>query len=249
MEKYKANSFDKNYAKAWSANEGGFSTQVATNLIKMREKGKMKFTSHLDILCGTGEGIRIMEKNGVKVAATEIAQSMLDVAKENVPSATLALTPNIQDFKMKGKFDLITCNHDCVNLMEKFIDWKKFFANAYAHLNKGGYLVFDFYTKKKLQDWVEVKHEESSNMNYIKDIKPGIDNKCIMKEIYFIKGENNTYKKTFDILVESYFETEDILKAVKEAKFKEVYATDIEFNELSKPELEHRNRIHVIAVK
>ena len=47
----------------------------------------------------------------------------------------------------------------------------------------------------------------------------------------------------------NYGGREEILKAVKGAKFKEIYATDIEFNELSKPELEHRNRIHVIAVK
>lgn len=249
MENYKANSFDTDYAKAWSINEGGFSSQVATNLVKMQQKGKMKFSSCLDILCGTGEYLNIMAKNGIKVAGTEIAPSMREVAQKAVPSADIYLTPNIQDFKVKGKFDLITCNHDCVNFMEKFSDWEKFFSNAYASLNKGGYLVFDFYTKKKLQDWVEIRHEETSNMDYIKDIKPGIDNKCIMKEIYYIRENGDTYTKTFDILVESYFENEEIFKAVKNAKFKEIYATDIEFNELSKPELEHRNRIHVIAVK
>ena len=70
-----------------------------------------------------------------------------------------------------------------------------------------------------------------------------------MKEIYFIKEENGLYKKTFDILVESYFENQEILQALKKAKFKEIYATDIEFNELSLPEMENRNRIHIIAVK
>ena len=142
MEKYKANSFDKNYAKAWSQNEGGFSSQVANNLIKLREKGKLKFSSCLDVLCGTGEFVRIMAKNGIKAEATEIAQSMIDVASEAVPTAKFYLTPNIQDFKTKSKYDLISCNHDCVNLMEKFADWTKFFQNAYTHLNKGGALVF-----------------------------------------------------------------------------------------------------------
>ena len=249
MEQYKANSFDTNYAKAWSQNEGGFSSQVANNLVKMRAKGKMKFNSCLDILCGTGEFLNIMNANNVKVEGTEIAQSMIAVASEQLPTAKFHLTPNIQDFKTKSKYDLITCNHDCVNLIEKFADWEKFFANVNSHLNKGGYFVFDFYTKKKLQDWVEVKHEESSTMDYIKDIKPGIDNKCIMKEIYFIKEENGLYKKTFDILVESYFDNQEIIQALKKAKFKEIYITDIEFNELSVPEIENRNRIHIIAVK
>ena len=249
MDKYKANSFDKNYAMAWSQNEGGFSSQVATNLLRLREKGKINFNSCLDILCGTGEFIRLLKKNGVAVEATEVAQSMIDVAKENLPDVKFHLTPKTQDFDFKGKYDLITCNHDCVNLMEKFADWKHFFENAYAHLNKGGTLTFDFYTKKKLQDWVEVRHEESATMDYIKDIKPGMDNKCIMKEIYFIKEKGDLYKKTFDILVESYFENEEIFAALKAAKFKEIVATDIEFNPLSASELENRNRIHILAKK
>lgn len=249
MAKYKSNSFDTNYARAWSKNEGGFSSQVATNLIKMQNKGLMKFSSCLDILCGSGEFIKIMNQNGISVAATEIAQSMIDLAKINVPSAKFYLTPNIQDFILDKKFDLITCNHDCINFIDKLENWSALFANAYKHLNKNGYFIFDFYTKKKLQDWVEIKHEEYPDLDYIKDIKPGIDNKSIMKEIYFIKNENGTYTKTLDIIEESYFENEDIFNALKKSKFKDIYITDIEFNELSKEDIENRNRIHVIAVK
>ena len=40
MENYTSNSFDKSYAAAWSSDQGGFSYQLAQNLLAYLNKNK-----------------------------------------------------------------------------------------------------------------------------------------------------------------------------------------------------------------
>lgn len=247
MENYTANSFDKSYATAWSADQGGFSYQLAQNLLSYLNKNNIPAKTCLDICCGTGEFLGNFSKVGFVCAGTEIAQSMIDFSKEKFPNMNFKLSKKVGDIPIKGKFDVITCNHDVVNFQEKFADWQEMFKNVASSLSKGGVFMFDYYTKKKLENWNEVIFEESDNMDHVRNIRKGIDNKCIISEIYYIKNQEGLYHKTFDILVEAYFENSEIVEALKKAGFKSVSLVDFSLEPISNPE--QRNRIHVIARK
>ena len=247
MDTYVSQSFDKNYAAAWSSDQGGFSYTLAQNLLEYISKNKKPVKTALDICCGTGEFLYQLSRSGIAGAGTEVAKSMVDYSAEKYPNMKFTLTKEIFDFPTKKKYDLISCNHDVVNMIEKFSGWKTLFANAYKALEKGGIFVFDFYTKKKLENWNEVIFEESDTMDHVKSIKKGMDNKCIMNEVYYIKNDEGLYTKTFDIVVESYFENKEILAALNAAGFKNVQFCDFSLSPVANAE--SRNRVHVVAVK
>ena len=161
--------------------------------------------------------------------------------------AKLLLGRWVRSIPAKSKYDLISCNHDMVNMMERFDNWKTLFNNAYKSLEKGGIFMFDFYTKKKLENWYEVIFEESDTIDHVKSIKKGIDNKVIMNDVYYIKNNEGFYKKTFDIVVESFFENKEILSALNAAGFKNVEFCDFSLSPVANAE--ERNRVHVIAKK
>ena len=247
METYVSQSFDKKYAAAWSSDQGGFSYNLAQNLMEYINKNKKEVKTALDICCGTGEFLYQLSRYGITGAGTEVAKSMIDYSKEKYPNMKFTLTKEIYDFPTKAKYDLVSCNHDMVNMIEKLSNWKELFTNAYKSLNKGGLFIFDFYTRKKLENWDEVIFEESDNIDHVKSIKKGMDNKTIMKEIYYIKNDEGFYQKTFDIVVESYFENKEILGALNSAGFKNVQFCDFSLSPVANAEA--RNRVHVIATK
>jgi len=172
---------------------------------------------------------------------------MIDFSKEKYPNITFNIAKQVNDISIKGKFDIITCNHDVVNMQEKFSEWQDMFKKVYSSLSKNGIFMFDYYTKKKLENWKETIYKESSSMYHIRNIKKGMDNKCIINEIYYIKNDQNLYHKSFDILVESYFENELIVKALQTAGFKQISLLDFSLEPVVNPS--ERNRMHIIARK
>ena len=247
MENFVANSFDINYASAWSQDQGGFSSSLAQNLLKYIDANKINVKSCLDITCGTGEFLSYFSKRGIACYGTEVAKSMVDYCKEKYPTTTFALTKKMTDIPFKNKFDLISCNHDMVNDLEKASEWVELFTNACKALNKGGMFVFDYYTKHKLENWNEVIYEESADIDHVSQIKKGMDNKTIFTEVYYMKQPEGTYTKTFNIEVESYFENAQILDMLKKAGFKNVDLLTFSLEKID--DVESRNRIHVIAKK
>lgn len=246
MDNYVANSFDKNYAMAWSLDQGGFSSSLAQNLLEYIKKNKLAPKSCLDIACGTGEFLSYFSKAGLACSGTEIAESMVEFCKNKYPNGQFVLVKDLASIPFKTKFDIITCNHDMVNTLEKFSQWQAMFKNVASSLNKGGLFMFDFYTKNKLANWNEVIYEESDNVDHVSQVKKGIDNKCVIKQTYYIK-QKGQYKKTFDVQVEAYFENNEIVAALEKAGFKEIELCNFSLEKLD--DAEARNRVHVIAKK
>lgn len=247
MEKYVSQSFDKNYATAWSADQGAFSYQLANNLVAYLKKNNLTVKSCLDVCCGTGEFLNYLSKQGITGAGTEVAKSMIEFSSTKYPTMNFTYTKEIFDFKPKAKFDLVTCNHDVINMIEKFSGWQEMFKNAHACLSKNGIFMFDYYTKNKLENWNEVSFEESDTIDHVRSIKKGMDNKCIINEVYYMKNNEGLYAKTFDIVVDAYFENNEIVNALKKAGFKTVELCDFSLAPVPNPDA--RNRVHVIAKK
>ena len=121
------------------------------------------------------------------------------------------------------------------------------FKNAHSCLSKNGIFMFDYYTKNKLENWNEVSFEESDTIDHVRSIKKGMDNKCIINEVYYMKNNEGLYAKTFDIVVDAYFENNEIVNALKKAGFKTVELCDFSLAPVPNPDA--RNRVHVIAKK
>ena len=247
MNKYVSNSFDINYAEAWAADQGGFSYQLAQNLLEYLNKNKIVAKKALDLCFGTSEYLAVLSKNEIECHGTETAKSMVEYSQRNYPNIEYKFVKKLTEIPFRGKFDIISCNHDMINTLEKFSEWEELFKKAHSSLNKDGIFMFDFYTKHKLENWNEVSYEESEQMDHVRSIKKGIDNKCIMNSIYYIQNTEGYYAKTFDVTVEAYFENSQIINALQKAGFKKIELLNMALEKIDKPET--RNRIHVIASK
>ena len=259
--------FDTAFAIAWSENQGGYSEDIAKQTIKFAKLQGLKVDTVLDICCGSANFLAEMAMHGKKCTGTEILDSYVEYDKIKYPNIEFVKTKDILDFDTLGKFDLISCNHDVINMLPTLEDWGTFFTKAYSHLNNGGILIFDYYTKRKLQDWNEVSHTEGDKVEYIRcvesdgktctsisniyyiNLNPTDTNKHVsaIDRDYSLNNYNNKFKKTEDTSIEYYFENTDILNAIKKAGYRYLITTDANFTPIAG--IEDHNRLHVIAIK
>ena len=200
-----------------------------------------------------------MAADGKKCTGTEILDSYIEYDRAKYPEMTFVKTNSILDFDNLGKFDLISCNHDMINLLPTIEQWSEFFQKAYNHLNNGGLLILDYYTKKRLQHWNELTYDENEKLDFIKRISSdGVRSTTITSTFYVNLDpnpdknipefeKNNRYKRAEDSVIEYYFENEAILNELKKAGYRYLITADGNFSPVSN--LSDMNRMHIIAIK
>lgn len=241
-----SNELDLDFAKAWDNNQGTFSSNLAKNIISFCEENNKNMRTALDICFGTANFLRVLNDAGFECYGTEIDKSMLDYSFQKYPNMKFSLAKNIYEIPIRRKFDLITCNHDMINYMESFDEWKLLFKNVAKHLEKDGLFIFDFYTKHKLKDWTETTFESSEWLDCLTSVKSGIYDKTVLNYTYYVNYRDYVVK-TKSVVVECYFENQDILQALNKAGFKLTLFADSNLKRLESPD--YAERIHVIASK
>lgn len=236
--------FDVYYAEAWSRRQGGFSFGLANNLIRYLNRYHIYVKSVLDVCSGSGEFVSIMRNVCQDCMGVDNADGYINYVTTKFNDIDFKKVDYLYDFKLKRKFDLISFNHDTINLFTKWSEWQKFFETCYSHLVKNGILMFDFYTKKKLDGWTELIFEQGEGIDYVSDVKQN-NGYCVLNETYYLKETNALVRKTGDIMVEAWFDTENILSALKQAGFKSVEVVDYELNKVE--DYSNMDRIHILA--
>ncbi len=268
MEEIIEKNFDKAFAIAWSENQGSYSEDIAKKTLNFIKLQGLKVNSVLDVCCGSANFLYQMQQNGKVCTGTEILDSYIEYDKSKFPDISFYKSEDILDFDNLGTFDLITCNHDVINMLPTLEDWGEFFKRAYRHLNNGGILIFDYYTSRKLKDWNEVSYDENDKLDYVRNVVSDGKNQTSISNIYYINlnqgkreddhisavdrdysynNYNNKYKKTEDTSVEYYFENNQIMDEIKKAGYRYLITTDANFSPVSG--LADMNRLHVIAIK
>lgn len=261
------NNFDKAFAMAWNENQGSYSQNLAKKILKFIKLQDLKVETVLDICCGSGNFLNEMSANGKTCTGTEILDSYVEYNKSKFPNIKFFKTQQIDDIENLGKFDLISCNHDVVNMLPTLEAWGNFFKNVYKHLNNGGLFIFDYYTKRKLKDWNETFFDGNEKIDYIKNVVCDGVSKTTISNIYYInfvnkEKDNNVaaidrdykvndydskYKKAEDINEEFYFENQEILNQIKQAGYRYLITTDGNLSPISM--IDDVNRMHIIAIK
>ena len=202
--------------------------------------------SVLDVCSGSGEFISVLRNICTDCMGVDNAEGYLAYVRPKFPDVEFNKVDYLYEFNLQRKFDLISCNRDVVNMFTNWTQWEQFFTTVYKHLNKKGLFVFDFYTKKKLCGWSELIYEQGNDLDYVSKVSQN-NGLCVMNETYYVKETNTLYRKTGDIMVEAWFETDDIIKGLQRVGFKDIKMIDIEFNETK--DYQDLNRIHIIARK
>lgn len=238
--------FDIFYAEAWSKKQGHFSFKLANNLINYLKSNKINIKSVLDVCSGSGEFLSVMRNICTKCVGIDTYEGYLQYVRSNYSDIEFYKVDGFDKFKLKDKFDLISCNRDVVNMFERFEQWEDCFKTIHAHLNMGGFFVFDFYTEEKLKNWNTTIYEQSDDIDYVSKIYHQ-HGKCVFNEVYYLKQSTSYYRKTSDIMVESYYPTDDIIKALEKAGFKNISLVNIDLEPIT--DIAGAGRIHVLATK
>lgn len=257
---------DADFAIAWSENQGSYSEGIAKKTLNFAKLQGLKINSVLDICCGSGNFLAEMQAHGKKCTGTEILDSYVEYNKAKFKNMDFYKTEGLLDFDHLGTFDLISCNHDVINFLPTIEAWGRFFRMAYRHLNNGGILIFDYYTKRKLFDWNEVVYDENERLDYIRNIVSDGKSSTTISDIYYIRLNPETsheisaidrqyslnnydvkFKRTENTNTEYYFENADILDEIKKAGYRYLITTDSNFTPIKS--IEDQNRLHVIAIK
>lgn len=98
----------------------------------------------LECACWTGLILKWLSKK-YKIKWLDLSDKMLNKAKKILPEEVL-IQGDMTDFDLEEKFDIVLCNYNSICHLTDFSDWKKFFKQAYNHLNKDWILVFDINT-------------------------------------------------------------------------------------------------------
>ena len=240
--------FDVWYAEAWSRKQGGFSSRLANTVIRYIKENNKMIGSVLDICSGSGEFISMLRNIVIDCVGIDNAEGYLSYAKSKHSDVDFRKVDKLYDFKLKKKFDLISCNRDVVNMFTTFDKWQIFFKTVYAHLNNKGLFMFDFYTEKKLANWQDVIYEQGEDLDYVSKISQN-NGLCVMNEVYYLKESSVYYRKSGDIMVEAWFKTEDIINALQSAGFKKIQIVNGDLQPVAENEIKNMLRLHIIAEK
>lgn len=107
-------------------------------------KGRRKV---LDVGCGTGVHLNILENLGYIVEGIDINSKMIDVAKTKVKSNIHKA--NLLDFKLNDKYDVIISMNHVFNHLKSYNEFERGIKNLLNHVNNNGIIVLDLDNRRQ----------------------------------------------------------------------------------------------------
>ena len=134
----------------------------------------------LDVGCGTGVHMHLLEDSGYIVDGLDLNSGMLDIAKTRVKGNLIEA--NLLDFNIKKKYDSIISMFAVFNHLNDYNEFEEGIMHCYKYLNENGILIIDLHNGRKsgekvseykdykrIMSWKfdEKKFKEYSNIQYI----------------------------------------------------------------------------------
>ncbi|MBP3635074.1 MAG: class I SAM-dependent methyltransferase [Bacilli bacterium] len=109
-------------------------TRFLLNMLKNKKR-------ILDLGCGTGTHLNILENLGYIVEGIDLSEKMVLLAKEKVKGPIHKA--NILDYKIDEKYDGIIAMHFVFNHLKGYDEFEKALQNSLDHLNSKGIMIID----------------------------------------------------------------------------------------------------------
>ncbi len=109
-------------------------------------------TSVLEIGCGTGKLVSLLNVNPELYKGYDYSSSMIEIAQKNYPQYDF-ITADATTFKINDKFDLIICYMDTINYIVDLTKLEELFKNHCDMLLDNGYFIFDIHQQDNLYNF------------------------------------------------------------------------------------------------
>ncbi len=175
--------------------------QKETTFLKDILKNRKKV---LDVGCGTGMHMHLLEEAGYDVTGLDLSKSMLDIAKTRVKGSLFSA--NLLDFTSSNKFDAIISMFAVFNHLTSYEEMEKGLLNLYGLLNTKGVLIIDLHNGRKNGEKVETINNWTRQMKWTFNLKTSREHTDIKYVI-----DNNIYKDSHEFLIYELSKIEEIL--------------------------------------
>jgi SAM-dependent methyltransferase len=114
----------------------------AAELVRQVHQRAPAASSLLDVACGTGRHLQLLQASFPDVAGLDASAGMLDVARARLPGTTL-VEGDMRAFDLGRTFDVVTCLFSAIGHLATTDELDAAVAAMARHLAPGGVLVVD----------------------------------------------------------------------------------------------------------
>lgn len=182
-------------------------------LDKILEKEMLVKSLAFDFGCGTGNGIKYLKSLKYKsIKGIDISSEMIAMSKNKFSNVEFIIGDMCKNHGWRNG-DLAICSFDAINYLTREDDWFSFFNNVSISLRDGGLFIFDSLTEfDHIEIWPD-SFDIIENEKYTLIRKGEYSNKlALMNYLWFVKDNNNSYKKFFEIHKQKTFSIKKIVK-------------------------------------
>ncbi|ONI44923.1 methyltransferase [Candidatus Epulonipiscioides gigas] len=181
------------------------------------------------IICDLGAGTGVMcekfatSNNNLEIIGIDNSSEMLSIATASAVDKNLNilyLNQNITDFELYGTVDLIYSTCDSLNYILEEAELFKIFQLVNNYLEPNGLFIFDISTKYKYEEILSDKTfvNQTDDASYIWENYYDEDERINEFAVtFFIKEENDLYKKTEEFHYQKAYEIEQIKTLLEKA--------------------------------
>ncbi|OCB00004.1 class I SAM-dependent DNA methyltransferase [Clostridium beijerinckii] len=198
--------------------------KVADKIINICRENNLKFEDYLDLACGTGNVSINVAKYFKTVYAVDLSDDMLNVAfdkfKKNKIKAKV-ICQDMCELSLNKRFDLITSVLDSTNYITEDEDLLDYFSSVYEHLKENGIFIFDINSYYKLSTVLGNNIYTYSSEEIFYTWENSFEDDVLnMFLTFFVKNENELYKKFEEEHFERAYEESYIENILKKCNFR-----------------------------
>ena len=184
----------------------------------------------LDLGCGTGKMTRLMSERGYDMTGIDNAAEMLQIAAmEPADVPILYLLQDMQELELDGCVRAVYSVCDCINYVLDEDELLAAFTKVYEYLEADGVFIFDVNTSYKYTEllaentFAESREEGSFIWENYYDEKERINEYDLT---LFIPEDGELYRRFAETHYQKNYETETLLRLLREAGFTAITVYD-----------------------
>lgn len=181
----------------------------------------------LDLGCGSAQLTIQLAQAGFKMTGLDRSEDMLARASFNQGESSTffpLILVDMTDLSDLGSYDGIISSLDSICYLEHQEDVRRVFNEAYLHLNKEGYFIFDVHSSYQMEELYPgyMYNYSEEDFSFMWTTYKGEDSYSVIHDMNLFTKKDKLYQKKERIIKEKTYSLEDYQLMLKQAGFTQV---------------------------